>query len=183
MKSGDARRTLAKWDRQGRYVFTHGDLRKLFAQDSPKTLLAGLNRLVSDGLLIRAARGLFVLDHARSDDGHTLERLAIAMRRGNHSYVSLESALAEYGVISQIPVDRITVMTTGRSGEYVTPYGAIEFTHTKRSLYDVLARARDVGRPLPLAYADTALEDLSKSRGLIHQIDPEALTDARTAGL
>ncbi|MFR1207409.1 MAG: hypothetical protein ACLSD4_07690 [Bifidobacterium catenulatum] len=37
-------------------------------------------------------------------------------------------------VISQIPVDRRTYMTTGRSGEYQTSYGAIEFTHTARPI-------------------------------------------------
>ncbi len=41
----------------------------------------------------------------------------------------LESALSEYGVISQIPIDRLTIMTTGRKGHYKTPYGTIEFTH------------------------------------------------------
>ncbi|MDV7106381.1 hypothetical protein R3X26_18525 [Vibrio sp. TH_r3] len=31
--------------------------------------------------------------------------------------------LSDFGVISQIPVDRLTVMTTGRSGEFKTPLG------------------------------------------------------------
>ena len=54
------------------------------------------------------------------------------MRRGEYSYISLETMLSEYGAISQVPIDRLTVMTTGRKGEYETPFGVIEFTHTKR---------------------------------------------------
>jgi len=46
--------------------------------------------------------------------------------------------LSEYGVISQIPLDRLTVMTTGRKGIYKTIYGTIEFTHTKRSVENIL---------------------------------------------
>lgn len=38
--------------------------------------------------------------------------------RGEYNYISLESALSEYGIISQIPIDRLTIMTTGRKGEY-----------------------------------------------------------------
>ena len=32
------------------------------------------------------------------------------------------SKLSEYGLISQIPIDRLTVMTTGRKGIFKTQY-------------------------------------------------------------
>ena len=38
------------------------------------------------------------------DAGYTVEHVAIALRRGHYSYVSLESALSEYGAISQVPL-------------------------------------------------------------------------------
>ena len=31
-------------------------------------------------------------------------------------------------------MDRLTVMTKGRSGIFSTPYGVIEFTHTKKTI-------------------------------------------------
>lgn len=40
--------------------------------------------------------------------------------------------VSESGAISLIPLDRLTVMMSGRKGHYETPYGVIEFTHTKR---------------------------------------------------
>ena len=113
-------------------MFTRHDLAKLFLDDSAKTLQEAVNRLVKDGWLRRACRGGYVYSLARSMDSHTVERIAVALRRGEYNYLSLESALSEYGAISQIPVDRLTVMTTGRKGLYRTPWGAIEFIHTKR---------------------------------------------------
>lgn len=168
-------RELSAWDRRGRYVFTLGDLAKLFPDDKPKALQEGVNRLVRSGLLQRACRGVFVFPLARSLDSHTLERIALALRRGEHNYVSLESALSEYGAISQAPVDRLTVMTSGRKGVYRTPWGTIEFTHTKRPLADILAGIRDVGRPLRLATPEAAWRDLKRVGRNTHLVDEEAL--------
>ncbi|HGS5457581.1 TPA: hypothetical protein ACN32Y_004777 [Vibrio parahaemolyticus] len=83
-------------------------------------------------ILERVARGIYLYTLSKDRfSANTLEIIAKTLRRGEYSYVSLESALSEYGVISQIPMDRLTVMTTGRKGEYKTRYGVIEFTHTK----------------------------------------------------
>src|SRR5687768_11355880 len=124
---------LRAWDKKGKYVFTKHELRKLFFQDNPKAFTEGIHRLVKDNILIRACRGIYVNPHASSLDSYTIEHIAKALRKGEYNYVSLESILSEYGVISQIPIDRLTVMTTGRKGIYETPFGIIEFTHTKRS--------------------------------------------------
>jgi len=148
MNRTTALKKFTEWDKQGRYVFTLADLNKIFAEDSPKTLQAGLNRLVKDGLLARPVRGIYVFNFAHSQDSYTIEHIARALRRGEYNYVSLESALSEYGIISQIPIDRLTVMTTGRKGTYATPFGTIEFTHTKRQQQDILAGMVQTNRPL-----------------------------------
>jgi predicted transcriptional regulator of viral defense system len=154
---------LRHWDRHGRYVFSRKSLSKLFPEDSPKTFSEGLNRLVKAGILVRACRGVYVNPHAHSFDSRVVERVAQALRSGEFNYVSLESALAEYGDISQIPIDRLTVMTTGRKGVYVTPYGTIEFTHTSRGATDILSHVRRVeGRPMLVAGRDAAWRDLKR---------------------
>jgi len=134
----------------------------LFPGDSSKTLQEAVNRLVRGGLLERACRGGYVYAQTRSRDSHTIERVAKALRRGEYNYISLESALSEYGVISQIPMDRLTVMTTGLKGEYKTPYGVIEFTHTKRSIEDIIKNIEDIQRPLRIATPQTAWRDLKR---------------------
>ncbi len=114
---------------------------------------------------------------AHSRDSHAIEHVARALRRGEYNYVSLESALSEYGVISQIPVDRLTVMTTGRKGVYGTPVGTIEFVHTKRKLSAILAGVVDVQRPLRLATAQTAWRDLKRVGRNTHLVNEGKLVD------
>lgn len=153
---------LNEFDKLGRYVYALRDLAKIFHEDSPRALNAGLARLVKDGILTRAARGTYVYNNARSQDGYTLERIVQTLRRGEYNYISLESALSEYGVISQIPLGRITVMSTGRSDEIKTPYGVIEFTHTKRPLEQILQMTFRGDSPLRKATKSAAVRDLRR---------------------
>lgn len=175
MNRSTALKKFNEWDKQGRYVFTLADLNKIFAEDSPKTLQAGLNRLVKDGLLSRPVRGVYVFNFAHSQDSYTIEHIARALRRGEYNYVSLESALSEYGIISQIPIDRLTVMTTGRKGTYATPFGTIEFTHTKRQQQDILAGMVQTNRPLKIATPEYALRDLKRVGRNVHLVNEKAL--------
>lgn len=171
-----ARRRLDEWDRrEGRYIFTLRDMAKVFPEDSRKTLQEGINRLRRHGLLQGVARGIYLYPLATTSDPYRLERIARAMRRGEFSYVSLESALSEYGAISQIPVDRLTIMTTGRKGTYRTPYGTIEFTHTSRPVSELMERMRDVGRPLRLATPQAAWADLKRVGRNTHLVDTQVL--------
>lgn len=170
-------KVLSDWDSKGRYVYTLHDLAKLFPDDKPKTLQEGVNRLVRSGLLQRACRGVYVYSLARSIDSFTIERITQALRRGEYSYISLESALSEYGAISQIPIDRLTVMTTGRLGTYHTPWGTIEFTHTKRAASDIVARTHKTERPLRMATVQTAWRDLKRVGRNTQLVDEQALSD------
>ncbi|MFI4957153.1 MAG: type IV toxin-antitoxin system AbiEi family antitoxin [Gammaproteobacteria bacterium] len=172
MNKIEAIQVLRTWDQQGKYVFTHGDLRKLFLGDKDKAFNEGLARLVKAGLLIRACRGVYVNPYALSQDSHTIEHIAKALRRGEFNYVSLESVLSECGAISQILLDRLTVMTTGREGTYLTPYGTIEFTHTRRSTADILEGMHSVPhRPLRVASKETAWRDLKRVGRNINMVD------------
>ncbi len=175
MKTKAAIQTLSEWDRKGRCVHTLHDLAKLFPDDSRKTLQEGVNRLVRAGLLERVCRGVYVYALACGRDRHLIERIARTLRRGRYNYISLESALSEHGAISQIPVDRLTVMTTGCKGEYRTPYGVIEFTHTKRGVCDILAGMKNVQRPLQMATPQTAWRDLKRVGRNTHLVDESAL--------
>lgn len=162
---------LSAFDARGHYVYTRADLAKVFHEDSRRALQAGLERLVSRNFLLRAAKSTYVYALSRNIGGNTLEQVARTLRRGEYSYVSLESALSEYGVISQVPMDRLTVMTTGRKGEFKTPFGVIEFTHTKRSVIDIIDQTRDIGRPLRMASKTAAGRDLRRVGRNTHLIE------------
>ncbi len=163
MKTVEAIKVLWEWDLRGRAVFAVADLRKLFPERSHRTFDEGLRRLVRQGVLERAARGVYVNSLSRLSKRYRVEEIAVCLRRGEYSYVSLESALSEYGAISQIPMSRITVMTTGRSAEIRTRYGVIEFTHTSRAERNILENTIVMeGRPLRIARVEAALRDLRR---------------------
>lgn len=156
-------RRLAELDRLGVYIIPRRDIEKLFPEEGEKALEKSLQRMVADRLLLRVAKGLYANPSASSKNRWAVEEVAKALRPGCLTYVSLESILSEYGVISQIPIDRLTVMTTGRSGIHKTPYGTIEFTHTKRSRVEILERTLAVkGRPLRIATRVAAVRDLRR---------------------
>jgi len=177
MDQATAIRRLAAYDKQGRYVFTNRDFEKIFHEDSQRAVRAGVQRLVRAGILQRAIKGVYVNALAQNQGSSTLELIAKSLRRGEYNYVSLESALSEYGAISQIPLDRITVMTTGRKGEYKTPFGVIEFTHTKRPVKDIVMSIQDVGRPLRLASKQAAFRDLKRVGRNLHLVDERELNE------
>jgi hypothetical protein len=176
MNREQAIKVLREQERQGRYVFSNHDLRKFFPQDSYKTFSEGLKRLVKSRIIQHAYRNIYVNQDSRKVDSYTIERIAKTLRRGEYNYVSCESMLSEYGIISQIPLDRITIMTTGRKGLCCTSYGVIEFTHTKRRVKDILSSTSKVNaRPLRIASKETALRDLKRVNRNTHLINPEDL--------
>ena len=92
------------------------------------------------------------------------------MRSGHTSYLSYESALAEFGSISQVPAVYI-VATTGNSGQYQTPYGDIEFTHTSRSEVEISPdnTSRKVKR-----WAGEVARALEESQAMVVLLTPAA---------
>ena len=178
MKRLELMQQLSALDREGVYVFSKGDFEKMFPDEQDKAFEKSLQRMVSDGILVRACKGIYVNPLARSKDGRVVEKVAQALRAGFFSYVSLESMLSEYGVISQIPIDRITIMTTGARGIYPTPFGTIEFTHTKRRPAEIIKRTLSMpGRPLRVATKLAAVQDLARAGRNTNMMIAEELGD------
>ncbi len=164
--------------RTGNFIFIGDDLAKICREDSVRSFQATLTRMVRAGVLERAARNVFVYDlSVNAHKGYTIEYVAKALCREAFSYLSLESALSEYGVISEVPLGRLTVMTTGRKGEFKTQYGVIEFTHTERPYWDIFSNVRDVGRPLKMATCKAAVRDLKRVGRNTHLINEEEIED------
>lgn len=174
MKKVDALNALRDLDRRGIYVLAKGDLEKLFPDEEEKALEKSLQRLVKDGILERVAKGVYLNAMTTSKKNNVVEDIAMVLRRGCFSYVSLESILSEYGVISQVPIRRLTIMTTGASGIHQTPYGTIEFTHTKRRPADIVKRTTYIkNRPLRIATRQAAIQDLRRAGRNTAMMDEE----------
>lgn len=123
---------LDDMDRRGVWAFTSATFSALLGEpEDPNYLKLMMKRLADQGVLVRAARGLYVNPHARSMPGDVRCGLIRFLRPREVTYVSLESRLSEVGVISQVTT-ALTCMTTGSPGRFDTPWGVIEFTHTDR---------------------------------------------------
>jgi hypothetical protein len=178
MKRSDLNRRLFEADAAGVWAFTPASFSALMGGIEPAYLKLMTKRLVDQGVLIRASRGVYVNPHARSKPPDTRRGLLRFLRPREINYVSLESKLSEAGVISQITT-ALTCMTTGSSGRFETPWGAVEFTHTDRKIgigTDVVAR--DDGTLE--ATARTALRDLRRVGRNLDLIDDEILAEVIT---
>src|SRR5436190_2695520 len=122
---------LDDMDRRGVWAFTPATFSALLGNPEQNYLKLRMKRLADEGVLIRAARGVYVNPHARSLPNDVRRGLIRFLRPRELSYVSLEWKLSEAGAISQ-SATVLTCMTTGSPGRFDTPWGAIEFTHTDR---------------------------------------------------
>lgn len=167
---------LAEADRKGVWGFTPSTFSALLGNVDPDYLKLMVKRLVDQGVLIRAARGVYVNPHARSVPADLRAGLIRFLRPRELSYVSLESKLSEAGVISQITT-ALTCMTTGSPGRFETPWGVIDFTHTERDVEIGLdVHPRDDG--VFEATIERAARDLRRVGRNTDLIDEDTLADA-----
>ena len=159
---------------KGIVVFDAMSLRTVFPNEAPSAFRLLVAALVDAGVLVRVVRGVYLGATAKQTVGLSFGgKLIGAIRPGCTSYLSLEYALAEWGSMSQLP-QRWTLMTTGRRGEFHSPIGTFEFTHTTRDPMEILARtATHPQLGARLAHPDLALDDLRRTRRNLHLVDLE----------
>jgi hypothetical protein len=176
MRRRDLMQKLTDMDRRGVWAFTPATFSALLGEPEPNYLKLRMKRLADEGVLIRAARGVYVNPLARSLPGDVRTGLIRFLRPRQISYVSLEFRLSEAGAMSQVTTT-LTCMTTGSPGRFDTPWGAIEFTHTGRAIMvGTDAHLRDDG--VLYATVERAARDLRRVGRNIDLIDAEALADA-----
>ncbi len=175
MKRHDLIKKLAQADAAGVWAFTPPSFSALMGGVDQAYLKLMMKRLSDQGVLIRAARGVYVNPTARSSPADIRRGLLRFLRPREISYVSLESKLSEVGVISQIST-ALTCMTTGSAARFDTPWGAVEFTHTDRKIEIGKDVIPDHGTLE--ATVRTAVRDLRRVGRNLDLIDDEALADA-----
>lgn len=91
-----------------------------------------MDRWVKAGKVVRLRRGVYVMQ--RPYVAEIIHPFAAANALAKASYVSLQSALAHYGMIPEwVPVT--TSVTTGRPEELATPAGRFLFRHVARERF------------------------------------------------
>lgn len=123
---------------ESHYLFTPHSLRAICPQLSYSAFKTLLSRAAQTRSLRRLCRGLY-LSRTLPTHGLLLFHAAALLRAHEFNYISLETVLSDAGIISQIPMNWISIMSSGRSniiscGEF----GTIEFVHTKQKPNDIL---------------------------------------------
>lgn len=149
-----------------RYLFTPSDMRALVPELSDEAYRSLLSRASTDGKLARICRGLYLYVPAKANLGNLLYHAAARLRANEFNYISLETALSDAGVIAQIPINWITLMSSGRSNKIVCGrFGTIEFIHTKKKPAELASQLNYDSRcHLWRAKAGLALRDMKAAK-------------------
>jgi hypothetical protein len=109
-------------------------------------------------------QGVYQYAGAPDNSGLILFRAAALVRARHFNYISLETVLSEAGVISQVPIAWITLVSTGRSTTLnCGRFGTIEFVHTERAMSQVIGElSYDPDRHLYRASPELALADMHR---------------------
>lgn len=176
-------RVLAKWLNEiasnDRYLFSFQDLKGLYPDLSNLAFKTFLSRTIKLGILERVCRGLYVYQRQRFSNGLLLFHAAAYLRSAEFNYISLETVLSDAGVISQIPMNSITVMSSCRSNIVnCGNIGTIEFIHTNRNPADMLDQlSYDPACRLWRAKVGLAISDMKRTRRNTELIDWEVANE------
>lgn len=124
MKTLDFIRKLETFNRD---YFTVADLEKITGLSRP-SLKVSLSRFTDQGVLIRLQRGVYALA------GTSVNIEKVANQLYYPSYLSFESALSDYGILSQVPYTQ-TFATAKLPKRLTLGQTEIEFRQLKKELY------------------------------------------------
>ncbi len=169
---------LADIARDEHRLFSLGDLGGALPRLERGALTALAGRAVNAGVLKRVCHGLYCLPKA-VPPGVVLYHAAARLRASHFNYLSLESVLSDAGVISQVPTNWITVMSSGRSHRVrCGDFGSIEFVHTKKRPNDIAAELTYDSRcHLWRASVALALRDMRAARRNLDLVNWERVHD------
>jgi len=155
---------ISKLKSLSKSYFTAGDLERIL--DVPKANLnVTLNRLVKSKVVIRLRKNIYILFTEFPD----VEKIANELYFP--CYLSFESALSRYGILSQIPYT-LTFATTRPSKKMIISDFEVEFRHLKDELFFgyIIDNGKNIATP-----EKALLDELyMKSRGKA-EIDLEEL--------
>ena len=160
-------------------LFTAGDLRCLFPDLADGAFNTLLSRAVDAKVLVKVCKKIYLFKKYYKNDGNLLFHVAGLLRSNHFNYVSLETILSSCGVISQVPMNWISLMSSGRS--YLIScqeFGTIEFIHTTQKpakIKDFL----DYDQPTRLWHAQPqlALRDMKRTNRNLDLINWEILNE------
>lgn len=148
------------------------ELALMLGEPCTPTFTKFLADCVKKGILRRVARGLFESTLTPPEPNTAIYKIIKKLRGSVLNYISLESQLSHTGDISQVLMDRVTVVTKGRSGIFSTPYGVIELTHTKKPMSSISPNLYfDPDIRMYRATTKQAIADLKNCNRNVHMLE------------
>lgn len=153
-------------------VHTSAELAYMMGEQVSVAFTKFLADCVKKGVVRRVAHGIFESTITPPETSTAIYKVVKKLRSGVLNYISLESQLSHTGDISQVVMDRLTVVTKGRSGSFSTPYGVIEFTHTKKSVAKIAPNLYlDHDIAMYRAKTEQAIADLTDCNRNLHMLE------------
>jgi hypothetical protein len=156
------------------------DLRALLPNLSDSAFKTLLTRCAQAGILTRVCRGLYLYERVLPADGLLLFHVAAYLRADGFNYISMETVLSDAGAISQVPINWISIMSSGR-GSVIScgRWGTIEFVHTRQRAKEVAANLTyDARCGMWRASVSQALRDMRATRRNLDLINWSALHES-----
>lgn len=137
-------------------LFSTKELRLIFGVDFKKSFLNKLEYWQKKQHLIRLRKSLYVLGELR----HAADPLVLASKIYQPSYVSMETALAYYGIIPEA-VFTITSVTSRETKVFSNVFGKFTFQKIKKVAFGGYAtiQKKEFGISFNLALPEKALAD------------------------
>lgn len=171
-KSDKLLSALAKAVKAGGGIQSAAEMAFMLGEPCDSAFRKFLADSVKKGLLRRVVKGLYESVLTPPEPETAIYKIIKKLRSGVLSYISLESQLSHTGDISQVVMDRVTVVTKGRSGRFDTPYGVIEFTHTKKPIEQIAPNLYyDTDIKMYRANTEQAITDLKHCQRNLHMLE------------
>lgn len=163
---------FAKAVKTGGGIHSAAELAFMLGEPCTPAFIKFLADRVKKGQLRRVVKGLYESVLTPPEPETAIYKIIKKLRSGVLNYISLESQLSHTGDISQVIMDRVTVVTKGRSGTFATPYGVIELTHTKKPIAQIAPNLYfDPDVKMYRATTEQAIADLKHCQRNLHMLE------------
>jgi hypothetical protein len=161
------------------YLFSSSRLQMLLPDHSSVAFRSLLTRLCQRGELQRVCRGVYLVPWVAYPKAELLPHTAALLGEGEFCYMSLENVLSDAGVISQIPLQHLSLMTSGRRQQIdCGKWGTIEWIHTVRRPEEVVGSVQfDSKIRLWRADVKLALDDMKRTGRSLELVNEEVLNE------
>ncbi|WP_311753936.1 type IV toxin-antitoxin system AbiEi family antitoxin [Proteus columbae] len=171
-KSDELLNALAKAVNADGGIHSTTELAFMLGVPCDSTFRKFLTDCVNKGRLRRVVKGFYESVITPPEPETAIYKIIKKLRSGVLNYISLESQLSYTGDISQVVIGRVTVVTKGRSGCFDTPYGVIEFTHTKKPVEQIISNLYyDPDIKMYRAHKAQAIADLKHRQRNLHMLE------------